>query len=277
MTLAPEDLLRSFHEQVRLRDADAAPGALIDHDGPVRRAYPEDPEASGAMIESPDGLGDDPLAAIARQVDFFRGRGVRGQRVEWKTYGYDSPPDLIERLVAAGFERGEDEVVVLGNAVDLVHEVELPEGVRLREITDDADWERVGGLMDAVWGPEGAWVNDALRKEQRATPDRLIAVVAEQSEDGPVLSYGLLRLTLGTDFAGLWGGTTHPDWRRRGLYRATLAHRAALAIERGASLVRVDTSPESRPILLALGLYAVATTVPCVLEPTPDAGSSRSA
>ena len=72
-------------------------------------------------------------------------------------------------------------------------------------------------------------------------------------------------------------GTTHPDWRRRGLYRATLAHRAALAIERGASLVRVDTSPESRPILLALGLYAVATTVPCVLEPTPDAGSSRSA
>jgi hypothetical protein len=264
--LDAEHLRRAFHEQVRLRDADAAPGMVIEHEGPIRRVYPPDPDEPGAMIESPEGLGDDPRACIAAQVAFFAGRGEHGQSVEWKTYGYDSPHNLVDLLVAAGFTRGADEVVLLGRAADLVHEVSLPEGVVLREIGSDADWGRVADLMDAVWGNRRSWVNDALRAEQRAAPERFIPVVAELGHEGPVLSYAALRLTPGTDFAGLWGGTTHPDWRRRGLYRAILAHRARRALEAGAPLVRVDTSPESRPILLGLGLRAVATTVPCELD-----------
>lgn len=264
---SPEELLRAFHDQVRLTDADAAPGSVVEHDGLVRRVYPKDAHERGAMIESPEGLGVDPRGQIARQLDFFRGRGERGQSFEWKTYGYDDPPDLIERLVAAGLERGEDEVIVLGDAATLDRDVTLPEGVRLREISSARDWDRVGELMDAVWGIEKSWLNERLRAEQAADPDRLVAVVAEESAQGPALSYALLRLMPGTEFAGLWGGSTHPHWRRRGLYRAILAYRARIALDRGARFVRVDTSPESRPILLALGLHAVATTVPLTWEP----------
>ena len=88
-----------------------------------------------------------------------------------------------------------------------------------------------------------------------------------------VISYAALRLTPGVDFAGLWGGTTHAEWRGRGLYRALTAYRARLALDAGHPYVRVDTSPDSRPILTRLGLHQVTTTTPCVLDPR---GSSRS-
>ena len=111
------------------------------------------------MVESPEGLGDDPDHWISRQRDFFTGRG---QAVEWKTYGYDEP----------------------------------------------------------------------------ARP-RCAAVCAR-----------------------FCGGSTHPEWRRRGLYRATVAYRARLALDRGYRFACDDASPNSRPILNRLGLHQVSTTTP---------------
>jgi GNAT superfamily N-acetyltransferase len=42
---------------------------------------------------------------------------------------------------------------------------------------------------------------------------------------------------------------TLPAWRRRGIYRALVAHRAKLAAERGRRCIEVDASDDSRPIL----------------------------
>lgn len=257
-------LLRRFHEQVRLADRDAAPGFVVERDGPVHRTYPPNHAEHGAMVENPEGLGADPDAWVARQVDFF---GRRRQRLEWKTYDYDEPADLPERLVAAGFVAEDPEVVLLGSCADLVEEVALPPGTRLRDITSDEDWERVRATADRVWGEDTSWVNDALRLEQRRDPELLTATVAEDVETGEVLSYAVLRVTPGTDFCGLWGGSTLPEWRRRGLYRALTAHRARIALDRGYRLARVDTSPHSRPILVALGMVPVCGTRPYVLEP----------
>lgn len=272
--MTPAALLAAFHQQVRLSDVDVAPGNIIERDGPVRRSYPPDPAMQGAMIECPEGLGDDPDGWIARQVAFFRDRG---QRVEWKTYSTDEPADLGARLAAAGFVRDDEEALVLGSCVDLIHDAPLPEGVRIREFgaDDDGDWSRVTDLMDAVWGTGSAWVNGHLRAEKRSRPDLIRIFVVEQGDpddlgvppSGPVLSYLLLRLSEGTDFCGFWGGTTDPAWRRRGLYRAGVVHRARIALELGYPLVRVDCSPDSRPILVALGLHAVASTTPYLLEP----------
>ncbi len=270
----PDELLAAFHTQIRLTDLDAPPGAVVERDGPVHRTYPADPAARGAMIEAPGGLGDDPERWIARQVEFFRGRG---QRVEWKTYSTDPPLDLPDRLVAAGFVPEDVEAVVLGSGADLIHDAPLPDGVRIHEIgcDDDRGWRRVADLMDGVWGEESGWVNEHLRREQRWRPDLLRAFVIEQGDPtdpasaptGGALSYGLLRLTEGSQFCGLWGGTTDPAWRGRGLYRAGVVHRARLALDLGYPLVRVDCSPDSRPILVRLGLHAVATTTPYILEP----------
>lgn len=269
--MTPDALLQLFHTEVRLADRDAAPGFVVEHDGPVHRTYPRDPAAHGAMIENPEGLGDDPDGWVRRQVAFFAGRG---QRVEWKTYGYDEPADLPGRLERSGFVPEDHEVVLLGRCADLVHDVQLPDGVRLRDIETDEDWSRVRTMMDCVWGSDSSWVNDSLRAEQRARPDLMTATVVEDAGTGTVLSYAVLRVTEGSPFAGLWGGSTLPAWRGRGFYRALVSHRARAAAGRGIPYARVDTTPASRPILVGLGMHAVCTTRPWVLEApaTPDVG-----
>ena len=42
-----------------------------------------------------------------------------GMQVEWKTYAYDEPADLPERLIAAGFVPDERETLIVGEAATL--------------------------------------------------------------------------------------------------------------------------------------------------------------
>jgi GNAT superfamily N-acetyltransferase len=77
-----------------------------------------------------------------------------------------------------------------------------------------------------------------------------------------------VRFRRGADFATLWGGATLQAWRGRGIYRATVAHRANLAAERGFRFLEVDASSDSRPILERLGFSAVTTTTPYVWSPS---------
>lgn len=261
--LSDAELLDAFHHQIRLsgREDEPTPGIVQDTDGPVSRRYPQQPGASYCMIESPRGLGDDPDHWIRRQVDFFTGRG---EEVEWKTYSYDEPADLTDRLARAGFVPEDVEALLLGEVDGLIHDVELPAGVQLRAVTSDEDLARIDDLMRTIWGPGRD--DGMLTAEMHANPDGLDVVVAEESPEGPVLCAGWLRYSLGTDFASMWGGSTLPEWRRKGLYRATVTHRARLAKERGYRFMRLDTTPDSRPILVGLGLRHVADTTPYVLD-----------
>ncbi|WP_125776382.1 GNAT family N-acetyltransferase [Antribacter gilvus] len=261
MTL--EELRAAFHEQVRLADRDADQGDVVEHDGPVRRHYPAEVGVRTAYVESPEGLGDDPAATIARQRDFFLDRG---QPVEWKTYAYDEPADLGMLLVAAGFVPEDDEALILGETAHVVEVASpLPSGLTVRAVDDDADVDRLADLHELVW-PGSRAVSEHFRAEMRARPDLVMGCLVEESRDGPALCGSWLRLVEGTDFGGLWGGATHPGWRHRGLYRATVAHRARLALDAGHPYLRVDASRDSRPVLERAGLHQVSTTTPYVLS-----------
>jgi ribosomal protein S18 acetylase RimI-like enzyme len=265
--VSPDELLQTFHRRVRLSDADNPPGWIAESDGPARRAYLPDP-ASPAFIESPEGLGDDPDGLIRRQRDFFAGRG---QKVEWKTYAYDGPADLTDRLSAAGFVAEEPEALVLGEVDRLLGRPgALPSKVRIRDVTEPQDFDRIGVLNKTVFGKEESQVAEQLQAELRADAALLVVSVVEEvlaGPDGPALTAGWLRLHPGTGFASFWGGGTLPEWRRQGLYRALVAHRARIAKERGYEFIRVDASPDSRPILERLGLHVVTTTTPYVFTP----------
>jgi len=87
-----------------------------------------------------------------------------------------------------------------------------------------------------------------------------VAVVA--FVDGKAVSGGRIDFEKDTDFAGLFGGVTLPEYRGRGLYRATVAKRAELARERGYRLLFVDALPTSRPILERLGFVRLTATTP---------------
>jgi ribosomal protein S18 acetylase RimI-like enzyme len=269
----PEELLDVFHRRIRLPDADVIPGWHQETVGLLHRSYPVDPgpEARG-FVESPRGLGDNPDAVIAQQVDYFRARGLG---FEWKTYSYDEPADLGPRLIAAGLVPEEPETLILGD-IDAVLEQAaatpsaLPSKLLIRDIDQPEDFRRIADLMTEVWGGQTNWVHEQLASEQREYPERLVVSLIEDvtaGPQGPVLTAAWLRLHPGTGFASLWGGATRPEWRRRGLYRALLAHRARIAKDRGYDYLRVDASEDSRPILQRVGLHAAATTTPYIFTP----------
>lgn len=69
--------------------------------------------------------------------------------------------------------------------------------------------------------------------------------------------------------ARLLGGSTRPQWRGRGIYRALVAARAQRAAARSVKYLQVDASGDSAPILRRLGFHAVTTTTAYVWTPQP--------
>jgi hypothetical protein len=106
-------LLAAYDDQVRPSEARNLPaGAYAEADGPIVRVV----GLYQGFISAPAELtlgGDELDALIARQREFFAGRG---EAVEWKTRAHDRPEDLPVRLRAAGFVPEPTETVLIGLA-----------------------------------------------------------------------------------------------------------------------------------------------------------------
>lgn len=261
--LSADELLAAYDAQLRARVPDTLPhGVEVEWDGPVLRML--DPATQGWVVyrdlAGVDGAELDAL--IARQIEWFRARGAR---FEWKLHGHDEPASLPEHLRAAGFVPEAQETIVIAPLHAVAGSVRLPDGATLREVRERVDLERIAGLQEAVWDEPAPWVVSMLESELAADPAALAVVVAEA--DGEVVCAAWIRFESGTDFGTLWGGATLRSWRGRGIYRATVAYRANLALARGLRLAAVDASDDSRPILERLGFVPVTTTTPYVWSP----------
>ena len=242
-------------------------GATVERDGPLLRFFGLFGEGNRGFISYRDlaGLdGGDLDELIARQMRVFT---ERGEQFEWKLHGHDRPADLAHRLRAAGFVPEDEEAVVIARVADIASRPLLPEEVSLREVTERRDFDRIVAFERDAWedADDQSWIADMLEAERTADPDGITIVVAEA--DGAIVCAGWVRFVRGTDFATLWGGATLPAWRGRGIYRATVAHRAGLAAERGFRFLEVDASSDSRPILERLGFSVATTTTPYVWSP----------
>ncbi|MEK2472445.1 GNAT family N-acetyltransferase [Streptomyces noursei] len=256
-----DGLLAAYDEQMRGVPPNPPIGVTYEQDGPLLRVVgqfrgfvsaPRDLGVGGAELDR----------LIVRQRDCF---AARGEAVEWKTRGHDLPADLTDRLRAAGFVPEERETVLIGRAEEMAGAPVLPAGVTLRRVTADADMHRIAAMETAVWDQDWGWLADDLISRVAAAPDEITVLVAEAG--GAVVSAAWLVFREGTDFAGLWGGSTLPEWRGRGIYRALVAARAQLAVARGVRYLQVDASDDSAPILRRLGFHAVTTTTPYVWTP----------
>jgi len=193
-----------------------------------------------AVLWRPDDGEVEPLIARMRELP---------GHVEWKYYSHDGP-ELRERLLAAGLEPEDEETVVVAEAASIPPP---PADVELRIATDEFI-----ELAERVFG----------RSHGSGLPEVSVAVVAVV-DDQPV-SGGRVDFEDGVDFAGLFGGITSPEYRRRGLYRAVVAKRAELARERGYRWLYSDALPTSRPILEQLGFVPLTTTTPFVIPRAAD-------
>ena len=261
--LAPGDLLIAYDTQLRGRVPDRLPaGETVERDGPLVR-FSGGPGQGFVLYRDLGGLEGAALdELIARQVRVF---AERGERFEWKYHSHDLPADLPERLQRAGFVPEDMETIVVARVDSVAGEPSLPEGVSLRQVTSRADFERIGVLERAVWGEENDWLPDMLESEHAVDPDALTVTVAEA--DATIVCAAWIRYERGTEFATLWGGATLPEWRRRGIYRATVSYRAKLAKERDFRYLETDASDDSRPILERLGFVPLTTTTPYVWQP----------
>jgi hypothetical protein len=181
-------------------------------------------------------------------------------RWEWKHYSYDQPPDLPDRLLAAGFTREPSETLLVAEIADLTLDVPPPPGVELRAVVDQQGVDALVSVHNEVFGEDHTALGRALLAALGHRPAKTVAVVASAGLT-PVAA-GRVEFHSGTDFASLWGGGTLTAWRSRGVFRSLVAHRAALASNRGFRYLQVDASADSRPILQRLGFVELATTTP---------------
>ncbi|MBB4683654.1 GNAT family N-acetyltransferase [Amycolatopsis jiangsuensis] len=245
------------------------PGLRLTTDGPLTRITGG---RRGFVAGPPDlGVHGEALASlIARQCAFF---AARGEEFEWKTRGHDSPAELPERLLAAGFTAEPTETVLVAPAGAVATSAPPGDGVLVREAHGAGDLLRIATLSAHVFGHDEAAVAADLLARARADTGTTTHVVAEAG--GRFVSAARLELVPGTGFAGLWGGATLPAWRGRGLYRALVAHRVGVARARGARHLLVDALPTSRPILERLGFLAITTTTPYSRRPAPSGRGPR--
>ncbi len=183
-------------------------------------------------------------------------------RVEWKTRAHDRAPGLHQCLVDHGFVAEETESIMIGEAHRLAVDVPLPDGVTLRQISAPSDVRAMCAMSAQAFGDspaESTKTADALLR-RLSLDDGMELWVAEV--DGQVVSAGRLEPVGGTDFAGIWGGSTLEEWRGRGIYRALTAARARSALRQGKTLIHSDSTEYSRPILERYGFLKVSATTP---------------
>ena len=197
-------------------------------------------------------------AVIESEIAYFEHLGLN---FEWKAYDYDTPADLVARLAARGFEIEDPEAVMV---LDLEHASTAlwqPIAQDVRRLTDPGQLVEVASIHEAVWGERSDWLVDALAGEMAADSESIQFYVAYA--DGVPACAAWIRFHPGTQFASLWGGSTLPAYRGRGLYTAVLSIRAQEARRRGYRFLTIDASPMSRPIVAKHGFQFLTFTYPC--------------
>jgi len=192
---------------------------------------------------------------------------ARGYTLEWKVYGHDGPPDLKDRLAAAGFEAEPAEsVMVLPVTEEALRAFEAP-AYDIRRIADRA------GLADLV-----AISRDVGRRNVEEEERRLAAILDRGPEqtsvyvayvDGEAAACGRIHFNERGEIAELCGGRTRPAHRHHGLYIALVAARLREALARHCAYVLVDALPTSEPTLRKRGFRWVTRTQPFVYRPQP--------
>ena len=241
-------LLAIFDEQVRRRPTWEG----VEHADRVIRLL--HPSWKGVLWSDIDEASAD--AVITREIERFAGLG----EWEWKHYSDDTPADLPDRLRAAGFVPEETETLLIAEVADLPLTSPLPDGVELRDVEDQTGIEATMQVHEEGFGDRNEELARGLLEEIRSGRTKAVVAFA----DGRPISGGRIEFYEGTDFAALFGGATVPDWRRKGIFRAVVAHRTAQARAAGYRYLQTDASDDSRPILERLGFVPVGTTTPFI-------------
>ncbi|EPJ54423.1 MAG: hypothetical protein OFPI_06700 [Osedax symbiont Rs2] len=216
-------------------------------------------DQQGSFIGYFDSNDQDIDAIIASEIDYFK----KMQRsFEWKTYDLDLPQDMGKRLEAHGFIADQPESFML---LDLRSRLATCTNTDVCvEVVDRAGITDAISVQEAVWGGDLSDKLNHLVLTGQQNPENLTVYVIYQ-DDIPVSSAWIM-YNDNSPFAGIWGGSTLPQYRGRGYYSALLNKRISDAKQRGMKYLCIDASEMSRPIVARHGFEFICYTTPYIYQ-----------
>ncbi|MDX2218284.1 MAG: GNAT family N-acetyltransferase [Burkholderiales bacterium] len=259
------ELLELYVAEMR-RDA-WVPGMRCEKLADVSRYY--DRAQREVLIMWHDLARADAAAVVRRELDHFRDAGG----FTWKVYAGDPPTDFREVLLAAGLrdEHEVEDVLMVASADAMAVPPRMPPNANIRRLATSADIHLLADVWEAVWPNEnGGWI-DVLAESLDTEPGRLAILVA--TLDGRPAASGYVVLDPRGHLAYLGGGGVVPEHRGKGLYRALVQARAAIARDAAAAIhlessahgdpmpchLAVEASPASRAVLTRMGFEPLTT------------------
>jgi hypothetical protein len=196
---------------------------------------------------------------VLREIQYF---SKLGMDFEWKAYRHDEPAGLNALLANMGFEVETPDSVMVYDLTEDMNWIQEDDTPGIRRITSIDEIDRALSVQKQVWDEDLPNLISYLRLQMNQYPD-LISIFAAYENQMPVSSAWITYYP-GSQFAGLWGGSTLPDYRKQGYYSSLLKIRMQEALQRGMRYVTVDASPMSRPILERFGFKCITHAWRCV-------------
>ncbi len=185
----------------------------------------------------------------------------------WKLYGYDNPVDLLTRLKNHGFTPDPPDTLMVLDLETAPAILTSPHPVDLRR-TEVAHLGDVVQIMEQVWGGNFSWIFNRLGSHLAI--EGYLSIYTAYVDDLPACT-GWTYYHPGSEFASLWGGSTIPSQRGKGLYTALLAARVTEALQRGVKYLAVDAGEMSRPIVERYGFNRLTDIFACDYNGAGDA------
>jgi GNAT superfamily N-acetyltransferase len=250
------ELLAQFDREMRL-DPPVIEGYLVEKVGSVVRLMGLTEHCILHTQAPPSELAH----VVAEQVADLR---PRGQLVEWKVYSHDPTPELPRFLAAAGFVPKPQETLMVFDLRTEFLPGPAPAAVEFRRIQDEAGFRDLVAVDRAAFEDFDPALYERVRERLH---DPRVGIFVAYAHGVPAAG-GRVEVERGKSFAGLFGGGTVPEFRRRGIYHHLIRVRAEFARQAGARYLAVEAiDTTSRPILEKVGFLPLAGVEGWVLSP----------
>jgi GNAT superfamily N-acetyltransferase len=191
-------------------------------------------------------LGADEVEPVRDEIHGLL-RERRRTACTWEIGTHATPPDLVERLLALGLV-DDSEPLAVGMVLDAPPAQKPPADVEVRRATTPDDHYESARIAAVAFGmPE-----PERRADDEPDPDNVVYLAYIDGKPVARASGAF-----GEHGVTLFGGSTLPEARGRGAYRALVAARWQDAVDRGTPLLVTQAGRMSRPILERLGFRAV--------------------
>jgi len=184
---------------------------------------------------------------IEKQLEYFV---PMNQPLTWKVYSHDLLPSLEQRLVNKNFFADEEPgEVMIFDVRKTLPKLQPIDGIEIRRLVEKDDLDDVVQVLDGVYGNSNKWIYDRMGLHMNV--HGYISIYGAYFENKPV-SVAWTCFPRGK-FATLFGGSTLPLYRGRGIYTQLLHTRINEIRERGYPYAIVETGSMSQPIVAKNG------------------------